>query len=118
MNIEEIYGKAVNGNISFDDFEAFSSASKINIEEAFNKVSLLLAYRFAKGFASYEDADFAMNRIWPLMLGYILKRDICLLEPCYSIYCAFDAGEYDHRDGADAIEKYTKPAIREILKNA
>ena len=39
-------------------------------------------------------------------------------EPAFSIYEAFDAGEYAHDDdGQDPVIKYTQPLISEILNS-
>ncbi len=118
MNIEEILQKSIAENLSLNDFEKFSIEQGVKVEESFNKLSLLIAKKFNDGEMSYEDGDFAMNSVWPIMLDYSMKNDIPLVEPCYEIYCAFDAGEFDHGDGADPVEKYTVPAIRAVLENA
>ncbi|WP_420590211.1 hypothetical protein [Bacterioplanoides sp.] len=118
MNIEEFVQKAIREDISITDIESYSKSSSTDIESAFNKLSLHFAEKFNEGSISYTDCDFAMNGIWPIMLDYIMEKDIPLLEPCYEIYCAFDAGEYNHGDDADPVEKYTLPAIKEILENA
>lgn len=118
MNIDEIFKKSITEDLSFIDFENFSTEGGFGIEDSFNQLSLLIAKKFDVGEMSYEDGDYAMNGVWPIMLDYIMKNDVPLIEPCYEIYCAFDAGEYDHGDGADPVEKYTVPAIKAILKNA
>ncbi|SUI88586.1 Uncharacterised protein [Shewanella putrefaciens] len=118
MNIEELFKKSLTDDLSYGDFEMLSAAEGVSIEDAFNRISIFIARKFDAGEVSYEDGDYAMNGVWPIMLDFIMKQDIPLVEPCYEIYCAFDAGEYDHRDGADPVEKYTKPAIKDVLKNA
>ena len=105
-------------DLSIKDFESFAHYKRIEIDDSFNELSLLIARKFDDGEMSYEDGDFAMNGIWPIMLDYIIAKDIPLVEPCYEIYCAFDAGEYEHLDGADSGVKYTQAAIKRILKNA
>ncbi|ANJ68054.1 hypothetical protein A9404_12325 [Halothiobacillus diazotrophicus] len=118
MKIEEIFKKSLTENLSYGDFESFSAEEGVSIEDSFNQVSLFIARKFDAGEMSYEDGDNAMNGVWPIMLDFTMKHDIPLVEPCYEIYCAFDAGEYDHRDQCDPVEKYTKPAIKEALRNA
>ncbi|CAM5224333.1 hypothetical protein [Alishewanella longhuensis] len=118
MSIEEILKKSISENLSLNDFERFSTKEVLRIEDSFNQLSLLIAKRFDDGEMSYEDSDYAMNGVWPIMLDYIMKKGAPLVEPCYEIYCAFDAGEFDHGDGADPVEKYTIPAIKAVLKNA
>ena len=118
MNIEELFNKAVAEDISIADFESFSNTQNIGVEEAFNILSLLVARKFASGELSFEDGDYAMNGVWPIMLDHIMKTGLPVVEPCYEIYLAFDVGEYNHGDGADPVVKYTKPAIENVLKNA
>lgn len=115
MDIEEILTKAILGTLSFDDFEQLSIAQRLTIEDSFNQLSLLIAKRFELAKLSYADCDFAMNCVWPIMLDYSMKKGIPLVEPCYEIYCAFDAGEFDHGDGADPVVKYTVPAVKAVL---
>jgi len=93
-------------------------SSQAKPTQQFNLVSIRIAENFMSGELSYTDADFAMNGVWPVMLDYIMKNDIPLVEPCYAIYEAFDQGEYDHKDGSDPVEKHTKPLLIEVLANA
>jgi len=118
MDIETIYNKSITGEVELADFESCANDLRVNIKEVFNKVSLLFATRFSQDSVSYEDADSAMNEIWPLMLDYVMVNNLELIEPCYSVYCSFDEGEYDHGDDSDPVEMFTKPAIEKILKNA
>lgn len=105
-------------DLSYKDFESFAHHEGIEIEDSFNKLSLLIARKFDDGELTYDAGDFAMNGVWPIMLDYVMVKDIPLIEPCYEIYCAFDVGEYDHKDGHDPVEKHTEPAIKAVLKNA
>ena len=118
MDIEHLYQESITSKVTIKDFEDYAGESETSVRSAFNKVSLLFAKRYYEGKESYENADNAMNLIWPLMLDYIVKHNEELVEPTYSIYCAFDEGEYDHRDGLDPEKAYTYPAIKEILDNA
>jgi hypothetical protein len=38
-----------------------------------------------------------------------------LPEPAWSIFLAFDAGEYDRGDGTDPVECYTRRLVRQAL---
>jgi len=118
MNIEKLFRKSTQEDFSIEDFELFSDHEGIELPESFNTLSMSVARKFDNNEISYEDGDHAMNKIWTIMLNYIMEKNINLIQPCYSIYCAFDHGEYDHRDGSDPVEQYTRPAIREILQNA
>ncbi|ODY89598.1 hypothetical protein [Vibrio parahaemolyticus] len=118
MDIEYLYQVSISGEATIKDFEGCAKLLGVDVRDVFNQVSLLFAKRYAHGYESYENSDDAMNLIWPLMLDYIVSHDEELVEPTYSIYCAFDEGEYIHKDGLDPVKAYTDPAIREILENA
>ena len=83
-------------------------------------MALIIAKRFYANTMPYDAADSAMNAIYGMMIedaaqygdGFVLP------EPAFSIYIAFDEGEYDHGNGEDPVEKYTKPRIAEIVKDA
>ncbi|WP_225318932.1 hypothetical protein [Cellvibrio sp. KY-GH-1] len=116
MKIEELANKIIDDSEMPDDYKACAKAIGIGVEDVFNKLSIYMAFSFLNGVFSYDDADFAMNAVWSAMLNYVMEKDIHLVEPCYSIYIAFDEGEYDHCDGNDPIEKYTKPLLKRILE--
>ena len=116
MNIEYLAKKIVSDQESPEDYEKCSKALSCDLPALYNEISIYFARSFMSGSLSYEDADFAMNGVWSSMLDYIMKKDAPMVEPCYSIYCAFDEGEYDHRDGCDPVEKYTKPALEKLLQ--
>ena len=119
MDIDEICTKSIAGEVNLDDFVRCASVMGVDTPGVFNAVLLQIASRFNDNVMSFEDADCAMNNIWPIMLDYVMKHDSVLIEPCYSIFLAFDEGEYIHGPhGTDPVERFTKPAIADILKNA
>lgn len=65
-----------------------------------------------EGTLAFDRADAAINTVFALWIGDVSVED--LLEPAYSIYLAFDAGEYS-ADDEDSLEKYTRPELRRIL---
>ena len=117
MKIEDLAKKIIEDQESSEDYSACSKFMNYDLPRTFNELSIYLAKSFLNGSISYSDADFAMNGVWPAMLDYTMEKNISLVEPCYSIYCAFDEGEYDHKDGSDPVEKYTKPALSEVLQS-
>jgi len=118
MNIELLINSIVEGKEQKSDYAHCASEMNVRLPQLFNLVSIRIAKSFMSGHLSYADADFAMNSVWPAMLDYIMKSNISLVEPCYAIYEAFDQGEYDHKDGSDPVEKYTKPLLVKVLGNA
>ena len=118
MSIDDLFRKLIEGKESAHDFAECASQLGCGMSDLFNKISVLSASKFLEGSLSFEDADGAMNGVWGAMLHYTTENNLQLVEPCYSIYCAFDEGEYDHRDGSDPVERYTRPALEDLLKNA
>lgn len=88
--------------------------SESELPEFYNLLSLEVARLFMKGTLPFDGGDAAMNTIYKLWIGDVVVED--LLEPAYSIYLAFDAGEYSV-DGCDSVERYTKPELRRILNS-
>ncbi len=40
------------------------------------------------------------------------------VQPAWSIYLAFDEGEYYHGGSTDPVETFTRPQIRQVLDDA
>lgn len=94
------------------DFILSCVGSERELPEFYNLLSLEVARLFMEGTLPFDSADAAMNTIYELWIGDVVVED--LLEPAYSIYLAFDAGEYSV-EGGDSVERYTKPELRRIL---
>ena len=119
-SLDELIAGAVEGVVNRIDAEAFCEAAGIRLGDLYNRMAVTIAKRFHVGTMSYVDADGAMNRIWHMMVDDAARCGdrFEFPEPAFSIYEAFDAGEYDHGDGDDPVEKYTKPRIAEIVRDA
>lgn len=117
MDIEGLLKNLVEGGLSHQDYLDCADQLECSLPDVFNRLSILLAKRFVDGDLSFVVADEVANCIWASMLDFTHKNRMELAEPCYSIYCAFDAGEYDHRDNSDPVEKYTKSELKEILRD-
>jgi hypothetical protein len=98
---------------------AYCASTEIELQEFCNQFSLVIATGFYNGMFSYEFCDDAMNYLWGFMTDEpIFSSDKGIPEPAFSIYQAFDAGEYNHDGDAtetDPVEKYTRPLIIDIL---
>ena len=116
---EQLIEQAIKGSICRKDVESLCVTRSVEIGELYNEIALLVAKRFHSGAMSYEDADAAMNAIFAMMVDDAAngKAD-AFIEPAFSIYIAFDEGEYEHHEGEDPVEKYTRPAIRDLLNDA
>ena len=118
MSIEQLSNKLVDGSVTKNDFAVCCDQLNCSLPDVFNQISLHLAKRFLNQDLAYEAADSAMNMVWAAMLEFMSGNNLPLVEPCYSIYQAFDEGEYDHRDGSDPVETYTRPALNALVKMA
>jgi hypothetical protein len=76
--------------------------------EFYNALALRIASLFMEKSMSFSDADAAINNLNIIWLDDAIKYDFP--EPAYSVYLAFDAGEYSVND-KDHIELYTRPEL-------
>ena len=83
--------------------------------EFYNTLALRIASLFMEESMSFDDADTAINNLNTIWLDDAIKYDFP--EPAYSVYLAFDAGEYSV-DDKDHIEIYTRPELRRLLNDA
>jgi hypothetical protein len=111
--------QAIDGVIERSDADEYCHARDMQSSSLWNAMATFVAQAFQREEMSYSDADAALNSIWNQMVGDATRfgDGFELPEPAYSIYQAFDAGEYDHGNGDDSVEKYTKPEIDRILKD-
>lgn len=87
--------------------------------DLYNQVALIVAKRFHAGTLSYEDGDAAMNAVFGMMTEDAGNgHPDPWVQPAWSIYLAFDEGEYDHGGSSDPVETFTRPQIRDVLANA
>lgn len=95
-----------------------AKAHDLPVPELYNALSLTIARRFLDGAITFDDADGIANNLYAMMVEDAVEHggDGSYPEPAFAIYDAFDAGEWDRGDGSDPVERYTKPALREILR--
>ena len=87
--------------------------------DACNMLSIRVAQRFIAGTLDFADADTVMNWLWARVIDWLMAFDAPPIpEPMFSIYEAFDGGEY-HRQSdppdVDPAQKYTVPEVKRIL---
>lgn len=78
----------------------------------YNALALRIARLFMEDSMSFSEADAAINSINTIWPDDAIKYNFP--EPAYSVYLAFDAGEYSV-GGKDHIELFTKPELRKLL---
>ena len=110
--LEQLIQQATTGTINRAEIESYCLAEGIEVSDLCNRIALTVAERFQAGTLSYEDGDGVMNALFTVIV------DNETVEPAWSIYLAFDEGEYDHRGSSDPVESFTRPQIRNILNDA
>ena len=117
--LEPIIQQATTGRINRADAESVCAATGIEMTELYNQIALIVAKRFDAGRLSYEDGDGAMNAIFCMMIDDDANcHPAPYVEPAWSIYLAFDEGEYFHGGSTDPVETFTRPQIRHVLDDA
>lgn len=117
MTLEELISLAVRRSISDEEILACATAIRASKDEVFNRFATSVASRFLGTQLSFAEADWAMIRLAERMYGDLRSTPETYVfpEPAWSIYLAFDAGEFDLGDGVDRVEKHTKPQLRDLL---
>jgi hypothetical protein len=114
--LETIIQQAMTGRINRTAAESVSAAIGIEVSDLYNQIALIVAKRFDAGTLSYEDGDCAMNAIFSMMMDDAANgHPAPFVEPAWSIYLAFDDGEYFHGGTTDPVETFTRPQIRHVL---
>jgi hypothetical protein len=118
-DIDSIIRTAATEGLDLEAIAAFCRSKNLHFNELCNSIALSVARRFDDSLLTYEDADSVMNAVFGIMIAVAGREGdgFVFAEPAYSIYLAFDAGEYDHGDGKDPIEHHTKPLIKTALKD-
>jgi hypothetical protein len=111
--------KASTGRLDHDALRSFLAAEGLPFDDFCNAFALTVARRFDDSTMTYHAADAAMNALSGMMTSHLASDDEANLpEPAWSIFLAFDAGEYDRGDGANPVERFTMPQIKRILRDA
>jgi hypothetical protein len=91
---------------------ALSGGTRTNLCE---QIAIYLAKQFHAGEVTYAFCDAIVNDLFGVL---ITSPPADWSELFYRIYCAFDEGEYQHKDrpvDEDPVEMYTRRYIAEIL---
>ncbi|HEV7298999.1 MAG TPA: hypothetical protein VGN72_06495 [Tepidisphaeraceae bacterium] len=110
---------AAEGRLDLDAFRAFARERFASFEDACNAVAIEIARQFQRSQLTFRDADGAINAIeGQMIVSAANETNASLPEPAWSIYLAFDAGEWDHGEAGDPVERYTIPLLKEALGEA
>jgi hypothetical protein len=99
---------------------AYCSENELSYVQFCNELMIDLAKSYLSGKVDYSYADGVANNIHDFMMSdsYLDSNNNTLDDPAYSVYLAFDAGEYYRKDDDRSIEpdiKYTKPELEKIV---
>ncbi|WP_207283110.1 hypothetical protein [Pseudomonas sp. FW300-N2F2] len=98
------------------DVQTICERLQVDICSLLNQVAIAVAERFTSNTQDFEFCDEVMNALFVTIVDVSIHAPTP--EPAFSIYRAFDAGEYKHSgDSTDVCpwEKYTRPEIERIL---
>jgi hypothetical protein len=118
-DIESIIQEGISGSLNCDAFYSFCTSENVKFDDLCNAIALIIAKRFNDSSMTYDDADGVANALSGLMIAHVTEEtDASLPEPAWTIYLAFDAGEYDRGDGSDPVELFTRPLVKHALGEA
>jgi hypothetical protein len=93
------------------DIQRWSAQLGVTRTTLYDEIALFLAHGFHKRELSYAFCANIINDLWTLIrLAEEAPPDVF-----WSVYLAFDEGEYERRVGEDPTETYTRPLIAEIV---
>ena len=107
--------------LEVEDILKYCNGNDLSYVEFSNNVLVHLAKIYLSGSVDYSYADGVANNIHDFMMTdqYLDSNNNTLSDPAYSIYLAFDAGEYYRKEDDKSIEphiKYTNPELEAILR--
>ena len=112
--IDPLMRKAVDQPLTDADIEAACRYLGIRDSALFDAISRRIVEAYSSGELDFGFCDGVMNRLY----GRLMTRDEAIPEYTFSVFLAFDEGEYHHRDDPEDSspeELYTKPMIADIL---
>jgi len=117
MTLDALIEELRNGVIERSKFGSFCAEENFTPDEMYNRIAVRIAEGFVAGDIDFAYGDAVMNNVWWLMVADAAKLGdgFTLAEPAFAIYEAFDAGEWDHGEMGDQVEKFTRPQLKKIL---
>ena len=119
MTLDEIIANASEGPLTRATVESFCVASGISFAAFCDEFSRVVATGYFHGRLDFSFCDGAINNLYGFMMTEMTEAPFPAYA--YSVFLAFDEGEYHHRKdppNASPEELYTKPMIAEIISNA
>jgi hypothetical protein len=95
------------------DIQRWSALTDTSRSVLCDQIAIYLAQGFHRSELTFEFCDAIVNDIF----GVLTSADEGWPALFFRVYCAFDEGEYEHRDrpAEDPVEVYTRPYIAQIV---
>ena len=121
MDFGELLDKSSEMELEPEEIVKYCDDNKLSYVDFCNMILVHLAKNYLKGKCNYSYSDGVANNIHDFMMSghYLNANNNSLADPAYSIYLAFDAGEYYRKEDDRSVEphvKYTKAEIEQILR--
>ena len=115
MMFDEIMQKAAEEPLVKSEVDAFCAQEAVSIDAFCDALARRITTDYAKGDLPFLFCDSVANHIFSFMIAFYQKPPP---EFAYSVFLAFDQGEYRRAKdpvGSSLEELYTKPMIAMIL---
>jgi hypothetical protein len=115
VSLDDIIHKAADQPLEMADVDQVCAELGLSFDRLCDAISRQVARGYAEGRLSFGFCDGVMNHLYSYML---LEHDRVPPDFSYSVFLAFDEGEYQHRgdpEDSSPEDLYTKPMIAEIL---
>ena len=115
VSLDDIIRKAADNPFDTDEVAAVCVEQSITRDDFADLVSRTIASRYHSGELDFGFCDGVMNHLYAFIT---MRGDLPMPDYAYSVFLAFDEGEYYHTGdppGSSPEELYTRPAIAEIL---
>ena len=112
--LQQLAEKSDSGDLTEADVETYATAQGVSPGQVYDALALHLATGYAQNTLTYKFCDSAINFVMGLT-----TYDVP--DFAWSVYSAFDEGEFYHDSDSrdiDPAEKYTRPWIEKILQEA
>lgn len=100
---------------------AYCEAERISLAALCNELALAIAAQFLGKQVDFDFGDDVMNHLMGFMTStfFLSRNENTVPEPAWSVYLAFDRGEYwsEKTDRPDETpsEKYTRPMLESLV---
>jgi len=113
--LESIVRAALAGEDLGGLLERYQQESGASPAESSDRLMVAIARQFLAHALTYSEADKVANRWWAWMCDPERLASQSIPDLAYSVFGAFDAGEYDHGDGYDPVKFHTIPLLHSAL---